>query len=181
MLFRSNKPLETLARRDTLTGVPNRLAANEWLAAQFKLLKRHGGTYAVLGIDIDFFKKVNDMHGHAIGDKVLRRVADILSKSVRETDLVARMGGEEFVIILLMTSLTDAHQVAEKIRLSVEKAVIPPVEQVTLSIGLAMASPSDANSEVALNRADALLYQAKHGGRNRVVSTPNDLPDKITA
>ena len=169
-LTAANKAMESLTLQDPLTGLANRLAANQWLDDHFRLMKRHQVPYAVLGMDIDFFKKVNDTHGHAAGDAVLRHVAGILMAAVRETDLVARVGGEEFLVILPMTSMIDARIVAEKIRSCVESEPVEAVGQVTLSIGIALASLDDADADVAVKAADEMLYEAKRKGRNRVQS-----------
>lgn len=168
-LIQAVQNLRSLARQDNLTGLANRLAAEEWLNTQFKLMKRHGVGYAVLGVDIDHFKRVNDGHGHAVGDQVLRHVAQVIAASVRDTDLVARMGGEEFSVFLPMTGIIDAALVAEKIRSSVENSPIEPVGVITLSIGVALAAPEDEDFETAIKSADARLYEAKQAGRNCVV------------
>src|SRR5690606_2383285 len=102
------------------TGLPNRLAANEFLQHEYSLLKRRPVPYAVVLLDIDYFKKVNDTHGHALGDVVLQHVAKVLAASVRVNDFVGRVGGEEFMMILPMTTLDDALIVAEKLRSAVE-------------------------------------------------------------
>ncbi len=167
-LEEANQALAVLARKDALTGLPNRLEANERLRQEYLQMKRHGQPYALMMLDIDFFKKVNDTYGHPAGDEVLRQVARLLMQSLRESDFVARVGGEEFLVILPRTELAQAVAVAEKIRTTVQDHTIETVGQVTLSIGVVMASPDQGNEEVAVHEADALLYQAKQGGRNRV-------------
>lgn len=171
-LSSANKALGALTRQDALTGLANRLAANQALETNFKLMKRHLVPYSVLCMDIDFFKKVNDTYGHATGDDVLRHVATILAQTIRETDVVARVGGEEFLAILPMTTLIVAGKVAEKIRTTLEAGRIEPVGQVTMSIGVAAATPDDDDAEVAVRAADQMLYEAKREGRNRVKPTP---------
>lgn len=166
----ANQELASLARKDALTGLPNRLAANERLRLEFQQMKRTTVPYALMMMDIDFFKKVNDTHGHAAGDEVLRQVARLLADTLRETDFVGRVGGEEFLVLLPRTDLALAVGIAEKIRATVESHPIPPVGRVSLSIGLVMASPHHGDEEVAVKQADALLYRAKEGGRNRVAS-----------
>lgn len=165
----ANQALTRLARQDRLTGLSNRLATDEWLADEFKLLKRTRLPYAVLVLDIDFFKKINDRHGHAIGDAVLRHVATILKHSVRANDFLGRIGGEEFLLILPMSTLGDAQRSAEEIRARVATTPIEPVGHVTLSIGIAIADPDDAAPETAVLQADQMLYAAKAAGRNRVM------------
>lgn len=167
-LQRLNEALEKLARTDTLTGVPNRLHVNERLEAEFVRFQRSHEPYAVLVLDIDFFKKVNDTHGHATGDAVLRHVAGVLRQSVRSIDLVGRTGGEEFMVILPMTDQAQAVVVAEKIRSAVAASPIEPVGRVTISVGVQEVGAGDASGDDAVVRADHWLYEAKNAGRNRV-------------
>ncbi len=167
-LQEANVQLEALARSDALTGLPNRHAAVERLGFEFTRFRRSGAGYAVLMIDIDYFKQVNDTQGHAAGDAVLvevgRRIRDVL----RESDFVARLGGEEFLVLLPMTDRAQATLVAEKIRVRVSQSPAAPGLAVTVSLGLAMADASDTSEDVAVQRADGKLYQAKAAGRNRV-------------
>ncbi|MEP7155527.1 MAG: diguanylate cyclase [Betaproteobacteria bacterium] len=165
-----NEELRQQARRDALTGLDNRLAVNERLHEEFVRMKRSGRTYAVLLLDIDHFKKVNDTHGHAVGDETLQQVAQILKASLRESDFVARYGGEEFLALLPETDLDNARQVAEKIRARIEGANLPIVKQVTISIGLAMSDAGQEDEDDAVRQADDRLYRAKGAGRNRVVA-----------
>lgn len=168
-LARLNDELRDQARRDALTGLPNRLAANERLREEFVRMKRMRVAYAVLVLDIDHFKRINDTHGHAAGDAVLRHVSAVLRGALRETDFIARFGGEEFLILLPATPLADAATVGEKVRAVIESSPTEAVGAVTLSIGLAMADPMHQDEDVAVRAADALLYQAKSAGRNRLV------------
>lgn len=170
-LQRLNAELNQLARTDALTGVANRLQANERLSAEFARFRRSHHPYAVLMLDIDLFKQINDTHGHAVGDVVLQQVAAILRRSLRDIDFVGRTGGEEFMVILPMTRQDNALLVAEKLRHAVAMHTfteVANVGQVTVSIGVQEASLADANPEQAVNHADHHLYQAKRGGRNRV-------------
>ena len=169
-LARLNDELREQARRDALTGLPNRLAANERLREEFVRMKRMRSAYAVLVLDIDHFKRINDTHGHPAGDAVLRHVSGVLRGALRESDFVARFGGEEFLILLPVTPLNDAVAVGEKVRGAVESSPTAAVGAVTLSIGLAMADPTHQDEDVAVRAADALLYQAKSAGRNRLVA-----------
>lgn len=169
-LMRLNQELDKLARNDILTGLPNRLCSNERLAEEFARLKRGGATYTVLILDIDYFKRVNDTHGHATGDAVLRHVSALVRQALRITDFVGRVGGEEFMLILPMTSLDQGLPVAEKVRAAIEAAPMEPVGRMTVSIGAQEASGSDANEDVAVQLADEWLYKAKKSGRNRVAS-----------
>lgn len=164
----ANEALGRLARSDALTELPNRLAANERLHSEFVRMRRSDATYAVLMIDLDFFKRVNDSHGHAIGDRVLQRVGRILRSTLRESDFVARFGGEEFLALLPETELAAATQVAEKIRHAVEASPDPTAGIITLSIGVAIAHAEQASEDVAVLEADNALYFAKSQGRNQI-------------
>lgn len=172
-LAAANERLRQLSLQDSLTGLPNRLAANERLESEFKRMKRSGTAYAVLMIDVDFFKQVNDTYGHGVGDAVLRGVGDALNQALRGTDFVARFGGEEFLVLLPDTDMQAALGVAEKIRQRAQAHNDPVAGTVTVSIGVAMASQQDANEEVALQQADRRLYDAKKAGRNRVAGPEN--------
>jgi len=167
-LERANRELQRLARNDALTGLPNRLAADERLETEFVRMKRSQKTYCVLMADIDFFKSINDTHGHAVGDQVLRRIAQTIKTTLRESDFAARFGGEEFLIILPDTHQEVGRLVAEKLRRAVESSADPIAGNVTVSIGLAMSSPMHANGYGVFQDADSFLYQAKKTGRNRI-------------
>jgi diguanylate cyclase (GGDEF)-like protein len=125
-------------------------------------------------IDIDFFKSLNDTHGHQVGDQVLRDISTILMKDMREIDTVARYGGEEFVIILPDTTAQGAQQVAQRLRRSVEQANFfagspDRIEHLTISIGIAMYSQDAQFKQDLIEASDSALYEAKSAGRNRVV------------
>lgn len=167
-LQRLNTELDQLARTDALTGVPNRLKSNERLHEEFARFRRSHEPYTVLMLDIDFVKKINDTHGHATGDAVLQQVASTLRRGLRDIDFVGRTGGEEFMVILPMTRLTDGVGVAEKLRLAVASTTIDPVATVTVSIGAQEVAPRDASPEQAVHDADQMLYLAKQAGRNQV-------------
>ncbi len=167
-LQEANEKLEALARTDALTGLPNRHAAAERLGFEFTRFQRSGVGYAVLMIDIDFFKRVNDTQGHAGGDAVLVEVGRRIREALRASDFIARLGGEEFLVLLPMTDHAQASLVAEKIRARVAQSPAAPGLAVTVSIGLAMADAADAGEDAAIQRADGKLYQAKAAGRNRV-------------
>lgn len=167
-LQEANQMLERLARQDALTGLNNRRAADERLLEEFQRWGRSGATYALLLMDIDFFKRVNDTYGHKEGDRVLQHVAELLRRQVRSTDFLARFGGEEFLALLPDTDREGAQVMAEKLRAQVEASPLEPVGRVTLSIGLALIKVGDTDPEAALRRADAALYRAKGAGRNRV-------------
>ncbi|MBB3213233.1 diguanylate cyclase (GGDEF)-like protein [Herbaspirillum sp. Sphag1AN] len=176
-LTRANERLSILATHDGLTGIANRRHFEDRLSLAFQLSRRTMDEYTVMMVDADHFKRINDTHGHDIGDAVLRQLAHILKSQVRVTDLVARYGGEEFIVLLNDSGNNDADadadadalQVASKIRAAIEVANFPQVGQVTVSIGLARSTATDSSKEQALKRADEALYKAKNKGRNRVV------------
>ncbi|VEB45474.1 Stalked cell differentiation-controlling protein [Chromobacterium violaceum] len=122
LLVQKAAQLAQLARNDALTGLHNRMAANEQLQEEHLRHGRSGAPYAVLLLDVDHFKRVNDTHGHDAGDRVLRHIADILRRAARATDFVARFGGEEFLLLLPETDADGAAVLAEKIRASVEQS-----------------------------------------------------------
>ena len=170
-LTRANEELARLATRDPLTGLYNRRRFDERLDECFQTFRRTGRPFALLAMDVDLFKRINDTHGHSAGDTVLHQLAQLLSDQVRAADFVARFGGEEFVVLLPETGkVVDAMTVAEKIRTAVDAAVFPAVRQVTISIGLSLSDVSDADASAVMRRADDALYQAKAAGRNRVTS-----------
>lgn len=159
--------------RDRLTGAYNRHFLDERLQAEWAFAKRHGTQLGVLFVDADHFKKVNDTHGHAGGDAVLKALSAVLRSAVRTEDVVARYGGEEFVILVRGVGKEGVAVAAERIRKSVEGEVIEHEGKtipVTVSIGIAVhETGAEAESiETLLARADAALYDAKKSGRNRV-------------
>jgi diguanylate cyclase (GGDEF)-like protein len=169
---RMYQALEEQATTDGLTGLVNHRTFQERFSAMLGRADRHKFPVSMILTDIDHFKKVNDTHGHPVGDEVLRRVAAILGASARKIDIVARYGGEEFAIVLEATDRAGARQLAERIRGDVAQQVFQSSKgtfQVTLSLGVA-SYPDDASAkDVVIARADESLYAAKHGGRNRTV------------
>lgn len=166
-----------LSLRDSLTGLSNRRHFNAVMASEVDRVARSGEAALLLLIDIDHFKSVNDSHGHAAGDEVLRVVAKTLQTCVRPMDTLARFGGEEFVVILPSCQPSFGHVVAERIRRAVENTVIPIPSgldvQVTISIGGAFALQwIRSTSELWIDRADQQLYLAKTTGRNRLCLEP---------
>ena len=166
------KKLASMAMIDHLTQLMNRQAFEALSSNLLADSRRQQTPLAVMMIDIDHFKKVNDSHGHAAGDKVLQGVANILKNTVREADIVCRWGGEEFVIFLNKCALVDAERIAEQIRRAVATTLYE-VDlyhlKITLSIGLASYRHDEALKDV-MARADSALYEAKNTGRNSVVS-----------
>jgi diguanylate cyclase (GGDEF)-like protein/PAS domain S-box-containing protein len=169
-LTRANECLAEINRHDALTGLSNRLAATEALRSEYARMMRTKSPYAVLMLDVDFFKKVNDAYGHAIGDEVLRLVASTIRSNLRVNDVVSRFGGEEFLVLLPSTSLEQAVHVAEKIRAAIAATPHQTAGQVTISIGVAVADPEQGDEEAAVKEADDQLYEAKRSGRNRVAA-----------
>lgn len=165
--------LERLARTDPLTGLANRRVFVDTVRAEFERCKRFGSTAALLMIDVDYFKQVNDLRGHEAGDEALIALAALLAQTVRTTDLAARFGGEEFTILLTGTDLAGAVEMAERIRGRASEIVVSSAWgpfSITVSIGASVFDLSDGDWSVALRRADEALYLAKTQGRNRVTA-----------
>jgi diguanylate cyclase (GGDEF)-like protein/PAS domain S-box-containing protein len=162
--------LETLATTDALTGLPNRSHFFARAAAEIQRARQSGHPPAVVMIDIDWFKTINDTHGHEAGDRALRQFARQCRALVRGQDLAARLGGEEFGLLLPETDPGNARAIAERLRRSVEEqgaADLP--EGMTISLGIARVRPDEVSIDRALSRADQALYAAKRAGRNRSV------------
>ncbi|MDT8912159.1 GGDEF domain-containing protein [Amycolatopsis sp. PS_44_ISF1] len=160
--------LRRQARSDAKTGLLNAAAWHAAAAGELARAARAGRTTSVLMLDLDRFKRVNDRHGHLVGDRYLLAVADTLRTEVRAGDLTGRFGGEEFVVLLPGTAPVHAHAIAERIRghIAAQTAGLP--EPITVSIGLAAAPPATvADVDALLEAADTALYAAKHAGRNR--------------
>ncbi len=170
-LEEKNKTLKNITDHDFLTGAYNRLYLNHYM-------KSISNPYCLLMLDIDFFKSVNDTYGHSVGDDVLIAVTKTMQNAVRTDDLVARIGGEEFAVILENLSVDEAYPIAEKIRLAVSDIRINRSLNVTISIGLTCHAPGQ-NFDEMLKEADEYLYKAKSTGRNRVCtgSLPCGLSD----
>lgn len=154
------------AREDTLTGLLNRTALEQTLPREIALAQREGRRLSLLMLDVDHFKRLNDRHGHAAGDAALRRLAGVIERSIRRSDLAFRYGGEEFVLLLPNTSAAGAQRVGERVRdqLRLETGASP---RLTVSTGIAQLTAADEGSTL-LARADAALYAAKQAGRDRI-------------
>ena len=166
---RQNQMLEALSVTDGLTGLYNRSKLDMFLSDQLARFKRNQRPFSLLMLDIDYFKTLNDNHGHLAGDEILKAVAGILARSVRSIDCAARYGGDEFIIIFVETSADAALRTAERIRSQVEcmrYSVDGQTVVVTVSIGVVQCQSSDMTSAAVFARADNALYQAKHAGRN---------------
>ena len=160
------------AMRDALTGLPNRRAYDERVTQEHARFRRFGEPLALLVLDVDDFKKINDTFGHKAGDKALAMIAKILRERVRATDFIARFGGEELVLLLTGASPEDALRVADAMRVAVEQGGLhasgKPVH-VTVSGGLSLFAEGDS-PEAVFERADRALYEAKRQGKNRIVA-----------
>jgi diguanylate cyclase (GGDEF)-like protein len=166
-LRRVNIVLESQATTDALTGIINRRKFLELLQTEIQEAKRYGTALALIFFDIDHFKVINDTHGHETGDNVLRDLASIVSAAIRQTDVFARFGGEEFVILVHNNDVRTGRELAEKIRISVSQHSFPQAGNVTCSFGVAQFY-SDDTAESIIKRADDAMYAAKNAGRNRV-------------
>lgn len=183
-LMETNKRLELLSITDGLTKLHNHRFFQDELARAFEESQRYGRPLSLAMMDIDFFKKINDTYGHAVGDDVLKRSADLYKHSVRSTDLVARYGGEEFAVMMPETELQDAITLAEKLRHLVEETPLEtqagPVSA-TISVGVASVPLSRVHSPKDLIvAADRALYRAKKSGRNRVEAEKRRDPARAT-
>jgi diguanylate cyclase (GGDEF)-like protein/PAS domain S-box-containing protein len=165
--------LETLSKTDSLTGLLNRRAFTEIINSEFSRFNRAGKIFSVLLLDIDHFKGINDSYGHNMGDRVLEYLGTEFKKLLRPYDYVARMGGEEFCILLPDTSQNQAIETAERIRNIILATSIPTDENtlnITVSIGVSESLIADTHYTQILERADQALYRAKDAGRNCVRS-----------
>lgn len=171
-LYQLKEEFKKQANTDALTGLYNRRYFFRHAEKEFSRAKRHGLAMTVISIDIDYFKKINDKYGHPVGDKVLIEMSHNILKSLRQEDILARIGGEEFSIILPNTSLDKAKPVAQRICQTKNKFVINEDSHeeinVQVSVGLVTMRASDINFDDLFVRADNALYQAKGMGRNRV-------------
>lgn len=170
--------LELAANTDPMTGASNRRFFMNLFTQEMTRVRRTGQCLSLLMLDIDHFKKVNDTYGHPTGDDVIRKVADICRAGAREIDVVSRLGGEEFAVLLPGTDEQGAITVAERIRTLTEDATVKTPDNsslhFTVSLGVAKLSSEERDEGALMARADAALYQAKMAGRNRVVYIPNN-------
>lgn len=170
---------ERLAQMDPLTGLNNRRAFYDKTASFWSNAIRHKHATSVMLLDIDRFKQINDICGHAHGDEVLKALADILKQSVRQGDVLARWGGEEFIVFLPETSLQEAAALAERLRMAIEAVRIPReqgITSVTASFGVAQKDARHATLDALIASADACQYQSKLQGRNRVTFVTAEMP-----
>lgn len=167
MLQNQNREYEIIASTDSLTGLYNRHKFSQLYLSAYKTMIQRQNKIAIILLDIDFFKKVNDTFGHNIGDVVLKQVANILLQTLRNVDIVCRWGGEEFVLLIPTANLTQAEHIAQKVRKAIELLELERVGGVTASFGVTEVHEREDMSEV-INRADRALYIAKDAGRNCV-------------
>lgn len=160
------------ARKDPLTEIWNRAAMDETLSREVELSHRHDMPMSVLMLDLDYFKSVNDQYGHSAGDLVLKEAVKVIKNASRQTDLLFRYGGEEFVLVLNKTDHNGAQLIAERIRQKIESQVVKTNDaeiNMTVSIGVASCRKNDSTNAL-LSRSDKALYHAKMSGRNQVCS-----------
>lgn len=168
-------------RSDPLTGAHNRRSLDESLDSMFAMKARYGYTFSLMILDIDHFKKINDVHGHLAGDQVLKDVVNVVSELSRDTDLVARYGGEEFIVLLPSTPLEGSQLFAERVRSKIAEKL-----SVTISGGVTSSNHAE-NAKELVKQADFALYAAKEAGRNRVFVNdgehiiPSDAPELVPA
>ena len=179
-----------LATIDPLTKALNRRAFMRFSEREMARFKRDSGSLSALMLDIDHFKQVNDVHGHATGDKVLSKMVSIAANVLRQEDLVGRLGGEEFAIVLVESDAENAYKVADRIRQAIKQVKFPSETgpfNVSVSIGVSEPLYNESSINDALARADAALYRAKHNGRDRVelavenVTMPDALSTSVSS
>ncbi|MBI1835231.1 MAG: diguanylate cyclase [Burkholderiales bacterium] len=169
--------ISDMAIRDELTGQYNRHYLMERITEETMRCARYGSAFSLCILDIDFFKSVNDTHGHLAGDEVLRKVATEASATLRATDFLGRFGGEEFIIALTNTPMEGAIVIAERVRKKIAELKFPEINeqfQITISMGIAE-HDKHVTPAMTLKRADDALYQAKEGGRNRCVCAKKEI------
>jgi len=162
--------LEYQATHDSLTKLANRQKFNSDFTTELNRFSRYGNNLTLVMFDIDFFKSINDAYGHDIGDVVLVNLSSLVNNMIRETDLLARWGGEEFMILLPETSIEKSFDFVEKVRLSIQNAVLSEVlkSPITCSFGITQAKENDTQDTI-LKRIDLALYEAKNSGRNKTI------------
>lgn len=166
--------LELLSSVDALTGLLNRRMLYDRLRHEIERVRRYKVDLALMFCDLDYFKEINDTHGHKVGDEVLKMVAGILKKSLRTSDIVGRYGGDEFLLVLPQTSLKGAHDLAERIRGAVQEMRYEVYEGqsvgTTMSIGVTYYTGGETDVDALINRIDTALYVSKRAGKNQVYS-----------
>ena len=173
-LTQARHEMETLAMHDGLTGMFNRRAIEEYIEAELDLARRKGRPLSVILLDIDHFKAVNDQYGHSIGDHTLQQLAGILPRNLRQYDRIGRWGGDEFIVILPDTKISEAFMIADRMRITTAETKLSlengEYYTVQISLGVACASGSYPSLKKLVDAADLAMYQAKQAGRNHVCS-----------
>lgn len=163
--------LQEMAMNDPLTGIANRRFVEISLAARLEELRRYGFPFAILFADVDNFKQINDTHGHAVGDRILKMISATLAHSLRSFDLIGRWGGEEFVALLINIQPVDLFALSDRLRRLVEKSVLTiengETIRVTVSVGATVARIGDTTDGL-VERSDKLMFESKRRGRNQV-------------
>ncbi len=167
--FMAKRELSALSSKDPVTGVYNRSKFDEAMDRWISFSKRYGHPLSLILLDIDNFKQVNDNYGHIVGDSVLKNVAAAVSKSIRDTDIFARWGGDEFAILLPNTNVRQARKMAERIRKCINSSSFDNLEDITCSFGVAAYEENDTKQSL-LRKVDDLLLRAKTSGKNIVIS-----------
>ncbi|MGD8913577.1 MAG: GGDEF domain-containing protein [Candidatus Thiodiazotropha sp.] len=161
---------------DSLTGVKNRSAFDENFSRDIEFNRRKQGNLSLLVLDVDFFKKINDQYGHAVGDLVLKEIAATVEHTIRSSDALYRYGGEEFVVVLNDTNIVGAQLLAKRIRNNVERLRIKSLQGVTITLSVGVSAMVKQDTPKSLfERADGALYQAKENGRNQVYTAESPL------
>jgi diguanylate cyclase (GGDEF)-like protein len=169
LLDSRSKALEVQAKTDPLTGVFNRLGIEEAISLGLQECRKYKKPLSLMMIDIDHFKQINDQYGHDIGDMVLSNFTRFVRQHIRAQDLLARWGGEEFVLVCRDTDIENAHALANKLRSLIASQSLHLDIRITASFGVATLKPQD-NIEQLFKAADIALYEAKTAGRNRVIT-----------
>lgn len=170
-LKEKNAVLEVFASTDGLTGIMNKRVFNELSQHYFERAQRHNEDVSLLILDLDFFKRINDRYGHSVGDFLLIRFVKSIQTLLRKSDIFARIGGEEFSVLLFKTASQDALNLAEKIRLAIEQIYFTHESMrvsITTSIGISQNKATDTSFKDLFSRADKALYEAKENGRNKI-------------
>jgi len=167
LLQNKNEEYASLAFTDPLTGLYNRHKFTELFHSSFRLMQQRQNSLSAIFIDIDHFKDINDSFGHNVGDSILSKIAAFLLENLRETDIICRWGGEEFLVLLPASNINTARTIAEKLRIKLEQSMLEGVKPLTASFGISEVTNSDTLEDVVY-RADRALYLAKNNGRNCV-------------
>jgi diguanylate cyclase (GGDEF)-like protein len=171
-LHREKERLKIVSTTDPLTRLNNRHKMDEVFEYEARKTEKEGGTLSIILLDIDHFKKVNDVYGHNVGDTFLQEIAGVLQDTFREHDTIGRWGGEEFLVFLPNTRLNGARRLAERLRETVAKTPFSHIGKQSISLGIAVYERGESMKSL-IHRADNALYRAKKQGRNRVESAPN--------